>query len=417
MRRDVVPKSTVPSSIILSNNLEIINNTSSINTNLHDSDITDQRYLLEKEFYKTYDPNVGFNTALVLGVMLSALLLYVIYRTKIRKPLLAFVKRQFYEFRHRGMPREVASLVDIEVRDNVDNNDNDAGDTADGNDEVFYDEVEKTHHDKTYHLLPTFSISDDDKQLPIVVMDMKSATADWVQQQHNFLEPGTFILKVKSDTICPQGKEINPSKVHTTSNIPGARSQHCLSHARTHRQYIHNCKYSNALNQSLPTLKTQDSIRSSESDVKPSKKTRLKNTKHQSMSSEPKSPMPHSHISKPVHLTPIIKIQNYDKSQRTTIDKREDRDSVSSSSSDDPQILRITADNWNKNKQLKMCSSQSVDRRDDTCPYCETTSKIPVLKQFSLDIPNDKHNILVPVIDYTGTSRSCQNITSMETTL
>jgi hypothetical protein len=94
------------------------------------------------EFYKTYNPDVGYNTAFVLGIMLGTLLLYVIYRTKIRKPLIAFLKRKFKEIRRCGMPPEVPSFPDIEVRDNCEPNDNEAGDTAECPDDVFFEEVE-----------------------------------------------------------------------------------------------------------------------------------------------------------------------------------------------------------------------------------------------------------------------------------
>ena len=237
MKRDVVPKSTVATVYRITDNVNNDSLISTVDVELPNSGLTKERYMLEREFYKTYDPNIGFNTALVLGVMLSSLLLYVVYRTKIRKPLLAFVRRKISEFRHKGMTPDQTTFPDIEVHGNCENNDNEGGDAAECPDDVFYDEIEKSYDDRKYRLLPTFSLSDDDKQLPIVVMDMKSATADWVHKQHKFLEPGALILKVKSDTICPQGKEINPSK--SPSNIYGAISQHCLAHAKN-KQFIHN---------------------------------------------------------------------------------------------------------------------------------------------------------------------------------
>lgn len=418
MKRDVVPKSTVATLFGLQENLNGTNFPQTDNDQeLTDSSLTKERHQIEKEFYKTYDPEIGYNTALVLGVMLGTLLLYVIYRTKVRKPLIAFMKRKFKEYRRRGMPPEV-SFPDIEVHDNCENNDNDAVDSTESPDDVFYDEIEKTNDDKKYRLVPTFSFTEEEKQLPIFVMDMKSATADWVQKQHNFLEPGALILKVKSDTICPQGKEINPSKGKPPSNICGAISQHCLSQSRKRTQYIHNCQCSNSFNQSLPTLKTQDSVRSADSDGKTPKKIRLKATKHQSVSSEPKSPLPRSHLKQPVHLTPIIKIQNYDKSQRNTNDTENDsRDSVSSSSSDDPQILRITAEKWNKSKILQRSYTHVEGDHESACPFCKSPHQTRALKQYSLDIPPEPQFLTVPIIDYTGTSRSCQNITQLETTL
>lgn len=408
MRRDDVPKSTVP---------KLVSAEQPTYTSEPEKEtprvLTEERYLLEEEFYKTYDPNVGYNTALVLGIMLLVLLVYVIYRTKIRKPLLAFLKKQIYKMRHHRMESE--SCGDIEEKEHCEHNDNElqTGGINDSNDDVFFDEADKPTEDPKYRLLPTFSLDHDDKQLPIVVMDMKTATADWVQKQHTFLEPGALILKVKSDTICPQG--IDPSKIQTLS--VGATSQHCLSNSRTARRYIHNCKYSNALNQSLPSLKTQESMRSVDNDGRTSKKSRLKSVKQHSVSSEPKTPLPNLNLKQPVHLTPIIKIQNYDKSQRNPNDSDGTRrDSASSSSSDDPQILRITAERWNKHNNIQRSSSNS-DCRQQKSAYINC--KPPLQHQLSLDIPAEKQRLLVPVIDaFTGTtSRSCQNITHMETTL
>jgi len=84
MKRDVVPKSTVATFVELQGNLNDKNLSSHIDVEdgFIDSGLTKERYLLEKEFYKTYNPDVGYNTAFVLGVMLGTLLLYVIYRTK-----------------------------------------------------------------------------------------------------------------------------------------------------------------------------------------------------------------------------------------------------------------------------------------------------------------------------------------------
>jgi hypothetical protein len=101
------------------------------------------------------------------------------------------------------------------VRDNCEPNDNEAGDTAECPDDVFFEEVEKINDDKKYHLLPTFSFSEDEKQLPILVMDMKSATADWVQKQHNFLEPGRHLFFLLLQRIRHPGiRRCHPPRCH-----------------------------------------------------------------------------------------------------------------------------------------------------------------------------------------------------------
>ncbi|XP_059162952.1 uncharacterized protein LOC131946278 [Physella acuta] len=49
---------------------------------------------LEREFYRSYDPAIGLHTAAVLGGILVWLVLYVIYRTKIRKCVIRLVKKK-----------------------------------------------------------------------------------------------------------------------------------------------------------------------------------------------------------------------------------------------------------------------------------------------------------------------------------
>lgn len=76
---------------------EIVDNGNTANPS-HDlsSQITlspEERYRTEEAlFYNTYDPNLGYNTAAILGGLLLFILMYVFYRTKIRKPLIKFVK-------------------------------------------------------------------------------------------------------------------------------------------------------------------------------------------------------------------------------------------------------------------------------------------------------------------------------------
>ncbi|CAG5121030.1 unnamed protein product, partial [Candidula unifasciata] len=52
---------------------------------------------LSREFYQSYDPSIGLHTAAVLGGILLWLLLYLIYKSKIRKCLVHLIKRMFGE--------------------------------------------------------------------------------------------------------------------------------------------------------------------------------------------------------------------------------------------------------------------------------------------------------------------------------
>lgn len=52
---------------------------------------------LSREFYQSYDPSIGLHTAAVLGGILLWLLLYLIYKTKIRKCIVHLIKKMFGE--------------------------------------------------------------------------------------------------------------------------------------------------------------------------------------------------------------------------------------------------------------------------------------------------------------------------------
>ncbi|CAL1532461.1 unnamed protein product [Lymnaea stagnalis] len=49
---------------------------------------------LSREFYRSYDPSIGLHTAAVLGGILVWLVIYVIYRTKVRKCVLRLIKKK-----------------------------------------------------------------------------------------------------------------------------------------------------------------------------------------------------------------------------------------------------------------------------------------------------------------------------------
>lgn len=75
--------------------------TYAVNTSAHnliEESVNGSTYKPEQqnsEYYNNYDPSIGVNTAAVLGGILLWLVLYVIYRTKIRKFIIRAVKQKF----------------------------------------------------------------------------------------------------------------------------------------------------------------------------------------------------------------------------------------------------------------------------------------------------------------------------------
>ncbi|CAG5124487.1 unnamed protein product, partial [Candidula unifasciata] len=74
------------SDLIASNSSDLVYNTTSVSYEQ-----------LSRQFYQSYDPSIGLHTAAVLGGILVWLVLYVIYRTKIRKCVIRLIKKNFGE--------------------------------------------------------------------------------------------------------------------------------------------------------------------------------------------------------------------------------------------------------------------------------------------------------------------------------
>lgn len=90
------------------------------NTELSTSNSTDLAYnttaisyeQLSRQFYQSYDPSIGLHTAAVLGGILVWLVIYVIYRTKVRKCVLRLIKKNFAEEEELD-PKDSDSDVDF----------------------------------------------------------------------------------------------------------------------------------------------------------------------------------------------------------------------------------------------------------------------------------------------------------------
>ena len=532
----------------------------------------EERYRLEQiKFYQSYDPSIGFNTALVLGVMLVVLLSYVVYRTKIRKHIIAFfhyLKDEFkrhkkekegtlgvkddtiqpmtYSFENEPIPgaADVVGEVSIAVPTDWEQKPPEqeplqpitpvphqfvSFDTS-GTLPSDHTRILTSHHDEHYkspEKNTRFSFDrqyseyseEDSRQLPVVVMDMKIATADWVRkQQRNFLNPGGFILKVKSDTICPPNNESYPSAPN------GAYSQcmhprQCLADKRHRLSVGARSYFSLDLNKSVPYFEVEGPLRTTDPVHCASKKRiQLRTTKFPSFSSEPRSPLigkygkcssfssepksphllvpgemhrlyppvlqhgqttlslspppkrkksdsqkqeqgnncvqrqsslvsePHSNYSNHsqtssnapppkrtasvhtqsqsyMHITPIIKIQNYDKAQRKqkSVAKKDSNDSACSSSSEDEQIYSVTTDKW---QPPPRSPRRGILVRENaiTSASCQMCDRAPVnyTKQISLDagfqlrLPSPKPH---PRLSRGSSIQSNCSIPNMETRL
>ncbi|KAK6975809.1 hypothetical protein BgiMline_022193 [Biomphalaria glabrata] len=69
-------------------------NSNSSDLNINSSSTTQDYEQLSREFYRSYDPSIGLHTAAVLGGILVWLVIYVIYRTKVRKCVIRLFKKK-----------------------------------------------------------------------------------------------------------------------------------------------------------------------------------------------------------------------------------------------------------------------------------------------------------------------------------
>lgn len=432
---------------------EIVDNGNTVNPS-HDlsSQITlspEERYRTEEAlFYNTYDPNLGYNTAAILGGLLLFILMYVFYRTKIRKPLIKFVKEKLKSFRNEPIVandiEEIEEALMCDPEDKLHNvgfrsfkSESENPDSVGSYNYRQYRLGDITQHSADDALMvPQVTITDDSHDpLPIVFMDTDDCTAEWVHKQHELLHPGGIIVKVKSDTICPstcdfleegKGRKVccpNPNCMFNRQITACAHSQNALN-----------------LNKSIPMFDSHElrvPYERQSRDKTRRKRPLLVNTKHQSLSSEPKTPVrrvhpflsaqhqsvssePKTPVSKinphnfPMHIPPIIKIQNTDKRSCQKL-KDGRRDSASSTSSDDPLIYRVSSDKWTR--------SRSPPRRSVTedagyaCCQHPPVIRPQNIKQLSVEEACQLGLLIPQTPKCVSNSPSCQSILQMETPL
>ena len=187
------------------------------------------------EFFGSYDPEVGINTAAVLGGLLSFLVLYVIYRTKCRKRLIGafntcamkYFPEEFEEIQQKASFRKRKSTLEslertrsLKAKSHLSNSNlarecfsktSEQGSDIIGNSEEMccggdYDELDHIY-------------CDNNAWLPEMEEDIEKATAEWVQNVQD-LDPAdkqlsSIILKIPPDLLsCPYRFR---EKIHSVS--------------------------------------------------------------------------------------------------------------------------------------------------------------------------------------------------------
>ncbi|XP_070197818.1 uncharacterized protein [Littorina saxatilis] len=71
---------------------------------------TDDYLKLKEEFYQSYDPEIGLHTAAVLGGILGWLIVYLLYKTKVKKCVVGFFKKRYKKRKQR---RKEKTLSDV----------------------------------------------------------------------------------------------------------------------------------------------------------------------------------------------------------------------------------------------------------------------------------------------------------------
>lgn len=402
----------------------------------------------EALFYNTYDPTLGYNTAAILGGLLLFILMYVFYRTKIRKPLIRFVKEKLRCFRKETSLAVTNDENEEALISETEEKSQGVGFKSCKSESEYHDSLNSYTSRKfalgdiTQHsaddapLVPQVTITDESRDaLPIVFLDTDDCTAEWVHKQHELLHPGGVIVKVKSDTICPPTSDLLEEGKGRKVCCP---NPHCMFNRQ-----LSTCAHSqNALNlnRSIPMFDShqlQDPYERVGKDKVRPKRPLLVNTKHHSLSSEPKTPSrtrpslltaqhlsvssePKTPVSKinsnnfPMHITPIIKIQNTDKKGCQNVNDGR-RDSGSSSSSDDPLIYRISSEKWTRSRSPPR-RSMTEEARFTCCNHAPVIRPTNV-KQLSMEEACQLGLLIPQTPKCVSTSPSCQSISQMETPL
>ena len=318
----------------------------------HTNNISNNKTEFSGEFFGSYDPEVGINTASVLGGLLSFLVLYVIYRTKCRKRLLKafntcamkYFPEEFDELQHKASFRE----RDIEKGEETTRLERSNSKISENRSSIMKGECgskasepgSNTNSDSQEACVIEGDeldneCCDNSVWLPELEEDIERATAEWVQNVQE-LDPtdkqlSSIILKIPPDLLtCPYRFR---EKIHSVSeycNFDGLRN---ISH----------------MNQSLPLLPDRErGVLSPYANHKTVSNCVSRSTDYAPLASQeepdtrPKQlEIQHQSGAKvPLDICPIIKIQHYhsrSKRRLTSLYGTSSDDSVSS----DPSLVPL----------------------------------------------------------------------------
>ncbi|XP_041356615.1 uncharacterized protein LOC121373885 [Gigantopelta aegis] len=345
-----------------------------------EADIVTEYSLEEREFYQSYDPNVGLHTAAVLGGILVLLILFLLYKTKCKKAVKALVKHIRKKHRQRKLLLEQEASMGKSVPSVVEPmcNSTDAcsvgcgececesvacdeqpivcqtNDCCPGNshscvpatDAVMMDTSPRgSNMEVTSTEIPTFNISGPSpssspvedssfQTLPVLETDIATATALWVQDMplssQSVNDVSGVILQVQS----------NMTKMHTTGSCP---LQTMLS-----QPSLTPIPLAQTWNKSLPilsksiTMSCEHMQLETGCDIQSKEQARSRNPHNLTIAIPDATDLSSTaklrvHSPVPFPVTPTVTIQNFTSkgnSQHSSL-QRDSNDSLTSNSSED----------------------------------------------------------------------------------
>ena len=305
------------------------------------------------EFFGSYDPEVGINTATVLGGLLSFLVLYVIYRTKCRKRLLKafntcamkYFPEDFDEMPQKSSFRE----KDIEKCEEPKQYNRCKSKSSDNHSSIMRGEsaskASEQGTDTNGESQEACVIGGDELDsaycdlsawLPELEEDIERATAEWVRNVQE-LDPtdkqlSSIILKIPPDLLtCPYRFR---EKIHSVSEYCNSDGLANISH----------------MNQSLPLLLNRErGVISPYANAKPVSNCVSRTTDYVPIASQEESEtkpkqleVQHQSGAKvPLDICPIIKIQHYHSRSKRRLTSLYGTSSDDDSNSSDPSLVPL----------------------------------------------------------------------------
>ena len=360
--------------------------------------------LEEREFYQSYDPNVGLHTAAVLGGILVLLILFLLYKTKCKKAVRVLVKHirkkhQKLSEQEENMGKSIPGGVDEPMCGSMDacsikcesvagcgetvvcqTNDCCPGNEYSSVPVIDVMDTSNSQKEMTSAEIPTFSISGPSpstspveehscQTLPVLETDVATATALWVQDMPTSSQSINDIVGVVNQA----------QSIRTKPNMTGS----CPSQITLSRNSLSPIPLAQTWNKSLPIL--SKSITKScqqtqlESDLQLNDQGRRKNPQNLTISIPDANEFSstaklHVHSPVPFPVTPTVTIQNFTSkgnSQHSSL-QRDSNDSVTSNSSEDLLLIpSCSSQSW----KCKKPRSTDWSGASDSCELCSDRSQ------------------------------------------